>query len=231
MKKLLVGLGCAGYVCALPFLASALPARQLPIPLPAALALSFVQLALLLALAAYAGSKWTPRVALDAPFLRALAEHSPRPAGFRRAALEALAAGTVAAALAIAVVLVLRPYVPAALSQPPAAPRWLRATAMFYGGTVEEILLRWAVLPGVWLLVRRAGGGFWPANVITALIFGAAHLPSAKGMGIALTLPVLAHVVLANAVAGIVFGWMFRRRGLESAMIAHACADLWLQLL
>jgi len=26
-----------------------------------------------------------------------------------------------------------------------------------------------------------------------------------------------------------VFGWMFRRRGLEGAMVAHAAADVWLQ--
>ena len=40
---------------------------------------------------------------------------------------------------------------------------------------------------------------------------------------------VLAYVLLGNALAGVVFGWMFRRRGLEGAMIAHGAADVWLE--
>jgi hypothetical protein len=35
---------------------------------------------------------------------------------------------------------------------------------------------------------------------------------------------------IGNGVAGIVFGWTFRRRaGLEGARVAHGAADVWLQ--
>jgi membrane protease YdiL (CAAX protease family) len=34
---------------------------------------------------------------------------------------------------------------------------------------------------------------------------------------------------LLLAVIRVVFGWMFRRRGLEGAMVAHGAADVWLQ--
>src|SRR5205823_5573574 len=40
---------------------------------------------------------------------------------------------------------------------------------------------------------------------------------------------VIAHVLLGNGIAGVVFGWMFKRRGLEGAMVAHGAADVWLQ--
>jgi len=74
--------------------------------------------------------------------------------------------------------------------------------------------------------VREA---FWPANLVAALVFGALHLPSVVLLRVALTTGVLAHVLIGNAIAGAVFGWMFRRRGLEGAMVAHGAADVWLQ--
>ena len=36
------------------------------------------------------------------------------------------------------------------------------------------------------------------------------------------------YVLAANAPAGLLFGWLFRRRGLESAMLAHGAANVWL---
>jgi membrane protease YdiL (CAAX protease family) len=69
----------------------------------------------------------------------------------------------------------------------------------------------------------------WPANVLAALVFGALHFPSIALARIPLTGAVVAHVLLANGIAGVVFGWMFRRRGLEGAMVAHGSADVWLQ--
>jgi len=65
--------------------------------------------------------------------------------------------------------------------------------------------------------------------VLAALVFGALHFPSIAPARIPLTGAVIAYVLLANGIAGVVFGWMFRRRGLEGAMVAHGSADVWLQ--
>jgi len=62
--------------------------------------------------------------------------------------------------------------------------------------------------------VREA---FWPSNVAAALIFGALHLPSVAVARIPIGGAVVAHLLLGNGIAGVVFGWMFRRRGLEGA--------------
>jgi membrane protease YdiL (CAAX protease family) len=39
----------------------------------------------------------------------------------------------------------------------------------------------------------------------------------------------IAAIVGGNTVLGMTFGWLYRRRGLEAAMLAHGAADVWLQ--
>ena len=62
-----------------------------------------------------------------------------------------------------------------------------------------------------------------------ALAFGAGHLPMAAKLA-PLTAGVVARVVAYNAFAGFVFGWLYWKRGLEHAMLAHFCADLVLHV-
>jgi hypothetical protein len=101
------------------------------------------------------------------------------------------------------------------------------ATA-FYGGIVEELIARWGALSAVLRLVRRAGmkDGFQVANVAAAILFGAAHLPVVFLAGAPLTVAAVAYIIGVNGLGGLIFGWLFLRRGLESAMIAHAVADI-----
>ena len=46
-----------------------------------------------------------------------------------------------------------------------------------------------------------------------------------------LTTPIIVRSVVLNGVASATFGWLFWRRGLEAAMVAHACAHVGLQVL
>jgi membrane protease YdiL (CAAX protease family) len=38
-------------------------------------------------------------------------------------------------------------------------------------------------------------------------------------------------VILLNAVGGIIFGWLYWKKGLESAMISHFSADIVLHVI
>jgi membrane protease YdiL (CAAX protease family) len=65
----------------------------------------------------------------------------------------------------------------------------------------------------------------WLSVTLVALAFGAAHLPRWTGRpGIGPS--TLALVVLLNAVGGVLFGYLFWRRGLEAAIAAHAAANV-----
>ena len=69
----------------------------------------------------------------------------------------------------------------------------------------------------------------WTAIVITALLFGAGHLPTTAAM-LPLTPLVIARALLLNGIGGIVFGWLYWKRGLLAAMLAHFSADVVLHV-
>ena len=103
-----------------------------------------------------------------------------------------------------------------------------------YASISEEIVFRFFLLSIVaWLLshVWRAEdgilpkGAFWIANVISALIFGLAHLSGATQLGIALP-PIVAQVLLLNGLVGLGLGWLYWKYGVESAMVAHFIVDI-----
>jgi hypothetical protein len=52
-------------------------------------------------------------------------------------------------------------------------------------------------------------------------VFAAGHLPAAGAIA-PLTADVVLRILLLNAVAGFVFGWLYWKASLEAAMLAHA---------
>jgi membrane protease YdiL (CAAX protease family) len=113
-------------------------------------------------------------------------------------------------------------------------PIWKRFLAAFYGGIGEEILLRlFLVSMLVWIFGKitqseaplSRSGLVWSAIAITSIIFGLGHLP-ATSMITELTPLVVARAIVLNGIAGLVLGWLYWKRGLESATIAHFTADL-----
>jgi membrane protease YdiL (CAAX protease family) len=69
-------------------------------------------------------------------------------------------------------------------------------------------------------------GFVWLAIAVSALMFAAGHLPSASVLLGGLDVPIVAFVMGANTAFGLLFGYLYWRHGLESAMIAHAMAHL-----
>jgi membrane protease YdiL (CAAX protease family) len=106
---------------------------------------------------------------------------------------------------------------------------------VLYGGITEEVLLRWGLMTAfTWLAWRffqgKRGavrpGLTWLALAVSALLFAVGHLPAAAYFIGALTGPVVFFVIGLNTTFGLLFGWLFWRRGLESAMVAHAMTHL-----
>ena len=126
-----------------------------------------------------------------------------------------------------------------ALTQTAQPAAWKGFLASFYGGIAEEIQLRLFVMSLLaWLgsFISKTTEGkptytmFWIANILAAVLFGLGHLPTAA-MLVPLTTLVVARIVLLNSIGGIIFGWLYQTRGLESAMIAHFSADIVLHVL
>jgi len=72
--------------------------------------------------------------------------------------------------------------------------------------------------------------GVWLAIIITGVIFGLGHLGITNAMT-AITGDVILRAVLLNGALSIIYGWLYWKKGLESAMIAHFSTDIVLHLL
>jgi len=72
--------------------------------------------------------------------------------------------------------------------------------------------------------------GVWLAIIITAVLFGIGHLPITAALT-TITPSVVARAILLNGIAGIAFGWLYWKKGLESAMISHFSADIVLYVI
>jgi membrane protease YdiL (CAAX protease family) len=162
----------------------------------------------------------------------------PAPLAARRLGL-ALAIGAVAGAVVLAVLVYgLIPFEPALATRLHAragAPPWLPWALAFEASILEELLLRLFLLSSLaWALARgwrsRAVSppAAWIAIALSALAFGAIHLPS----WLAVTSPtamLVSSVLALNFAAGMVLGWVYWRWGIESAVVAHFAADMVVQ--
>lgn len=204
---------------------------------PALAVLSGVSPLLLLAVACLVGAYAAPRVGL----VSHLVDRAPGGGRWRRLRPEiglAVGIGVAGSLLVIALDVALAPFVAADLPQSSigaARPTVVDVLAyapvrFLYGGITEELLLRFGLMSalalGGWVLTGRSGetpgpGVMWAAIGISAVLFGVGHLP-ALAQSVGLTPALVARTVLLNAVAGLAFGWLYWRRSLEAAMVAHA---------
>jgi membrane protease YdiL (CAAX protease family) len=227
---------------------STLTSLDLPIPLPALIALQIVQSAILFAIIIFAGMFLASRVGLGTPILDSITR-SESASGKVRAILPlSIGLGVIASLLIIGLeVLIFQPAMLKELGDSanalnlqnaqPAA--WKGFLASFYGGIAEELLLRLFLMSLLaWLgrFVSKTQEGkptnsvFWTANILAAVLFGLGHLP-ATAMIIPLTPLVITRAIVLNGLAGVAFGWLYWERGLEAAMIAHFSADIILHVL
>ena len=65
---------------------------------------------------------------------------------------------------------------------------------------------------------------------MAALLFGLSHLPTAFGV-VPLTPVVWTYAIVLNGICGMVFGWLYWRKGLEAAMVAHFLVDIVLHVI
>ena len=183
--------------------------------------------AIFVAIAAFVGWFAAPRAGLHAPVIEAMLQRRSWQEAARGALLPALIVGAIGGAVLLA-------YGAATsdlFTQQGADMPQPLATRMLYGGVSEEIMLRWGMMSLLaWLLLRvRAprGTALWAANVGAALLFGLGHFPALFAVLPDPPMHLVALVLLANAGLGILFGWLFMRRGLECAMLAHALTHLF----
>jgi len=212
----------------------------LPVPLAVVIVVQVVQNAVLVAIAVGLGLLLATRIGLGAPLLEA--RLAGEAVGQRLRALLApsvLAGAAAGVAIVVLDLLVFAPGMPAAIATEGHPPAWQGFLASFYGGITEELFMRlflmsllawllglvWREAPG-----RPAAGAFWVANLGAAILFGLGHLPATATL-VSLTGVVILRAIVLNGIGGVVFGYLYWKRGLEAAMLAHFSADIVLHVL
>ena len=110
---------------------------------------------------------------------------------------------------------------------------WQSLLASLYGGITEEVQLRVFMMSIIaWLLGKFGPNRHWPvwaAIVLSSLLFGAGHLPTAFALW-GPTAEVIIRTLLLNGIMGLLFGWLYWRRGFCHAVVAHFSADISLHI-
>jgi membrane protease YdiL (CAAX protease family) len=249
----LFGAGLLGILSLIPYVrrqlnkavASAPEPPKLPVPVMMALAL--FQSSALLAVAVLGGLRLAPRLGLRshlASWTNGMGLQAPSDRNFRQEIAPAMIGAIITPVLIFTGEALFRPWTGEALAQmEEEQPRSFSYTLMgvLYGGITEELLMRWGVVSLVARLFwrqraeRNAEGTSPPAAVmvgaivLAALLFGVGHLPAVAAL-VALTPALIVRTVLLNAAGGIVFGYLYWKKSLEAAMVAHGGSHVVLSL-
>jgi len=183
-----------------------------------------------LLVAVLVGVLLSQRVGLAAPVASALVARGPVAEALRPQLMPGLVGGLLCGAL----LLFVARLAPPALSRLEGQFPLTAAARVLYGGITEELLVRWGLLtPLMWLFSRLTRHARSPqlgvvaaAIIVSAVLFGAGHLPAASALLHGLTPAVSAYIIGANTIFGLLAGWLFWRYGLESAMLAHVTAHV-----
>ena len=119
-------------------------------------------------------------------------------------------------------------------------PWWQGMLAILYGGITEELLVRFFGMTFiVWLLAKLTkksrenipASYFYIGMIGASILFGLGHLPATAPIVGEITALVVIRGILLNGLLGIWFGYLYWKKGLEYAMIAHMSADIFIHVL
>jgi membrane protease YdiL (CAAX protease family) len=116
-------------------------------------------------------------------------------------------------------------------------PLWQRILACFYGGIAEEILMRLFLVSLVIFIIKKIfklekcnSLVTWIAIIIISVLFGLGHLPITSAV-VEITPIVVLRAIVLNGIGGIIFGWLYWKKGFEFAIISHFSTDVVLHII
>jgi Type II CAAX prenyl endopeptidase Rce1-like len=240
--RLYIVLWLAGIAGVLSFLLVDLSAllTQLPVPVgserptitPAIKLLSLIQPTVLMSVAVLIGVALASKVSLRSPVAEAVAGNGDLGSALKPQIVPGLIGGFIGGVGIILIWLVWKPFLP-----PEFVARSVEfnkllplPTRLLYGGFTEELLLRWGLMTllvwAAWRLFQK--GRDWPrtiyfivAIVVSSVVFGLGHLPVVFLLAPRVSVALILYVIAGNSLFGLVAGYLFWKKGLESAMMAH----------
>ena len=206
---------------------------EIPTITPALKLLSLIQPAVILSVAVLVGVALASKVGLSSPVAEAAASGGNLVSAFKPQIIPGIVGGLAGGVSLILIATILKPFLsPEVLARLGEYGKVLPLpTRLLYGGIIEELLLRWGLMTllvwAPWRLFQKGRGQPKPAYfvgaiVISSVVFAIGHLPVAFMLFPELTLALTLFVIVGNSAFGLIAGYLYWKKGLESAMIAHA---------
>jgi hypothetical protein len=100
-----------------------------------------------------------------------------------------------------------------------------------YGGLTEELLIRYGFMTLViWIIFKvsknLSNTIYCTGIVLASLLFAVGHFPVVYNAESNPTISLLTYVLIGNSIAGLFFGWLYWKKGLEAAFIGHIFAHV-----
>lgn len=214
---------------------------KLPMPLHTLLFLQILQNVILFSIFIFVGLYLAKRVGLGMPILESWLEGKEAKTYLKSILGISIGLGVLVGVLLIGIDFLFsvftKPITVVQIILPP-PPIWQGFLACFYGGICEEVAMRLFFMTWlVWIFykIKKTREGkptnldVWLAIIISAILSGLGHLPITSVL-IPITPLIVVRAIILNAPAGIIFGWLYWKKGLESAMISHFSADIILHV-
>lgn len=208
---------------------------EIPTFTPALKLLSLIQPAVILFVATLVGVALAPKVGLSSPVAEAVAGGGQPGSAFKPQIIPGLVGGLAGGVAIVLTALLSKSFLPPEVNNRIAALGKILPlpTRLLYGGITEELLLRWGLMTllvwAAWRLFQKGqnkpkSAHFVVAILISSVVFGIGHLPIALLLVPQATAALIVFVIVANSLFGFIAGYLYWKRGLESAMIAHMLA-------
>ena len=230
-------IGFLGVLSTLPLIPQLLASQPEPPPIPLYVVqlVSVIQSAVLLLGMVLLGYYFAPKIKLETPIFDAFLNGNPRFEKFNTHLTPALIGGIVGGIFIIVFTQIFSGYLPTEFLAAGSNFELPWYTRLLYGGITEELLIRWGLMSffvwGSFRLTQAKGSSPRAYNyligiLLSAVVFGLGHLPAAFSLTPVVTTSLIVYIIIGNAGFGIIAGYLFWKRGLESAIIAHMVAHM-----
>lgn len=210
---------------------------EIPTITPALKLLSLIQPAVILSVAVLVGVSLASKVGLSSPAAEAAASGGNSVSAFKPQIIPGIVGGLVGGVAVVLIATMSKPFLsPQVVARIGEFGKFIPLpTRLLYGGITEEVLLRWGLMTLlVWVAWRLFQKGqdkpkpalFVSAILISSLVFGIGHLPVAFMLFPEPTLALTLFVITGNSAFGLIAGYLYWKKGLESAMVAHMLAHV-----
>jgi len=206
---------------------------------PKILLLTALQNLVLFAIVIFLGLFLSKRIGMGLPILQGVLDGKNQTKELKSILIPSISLGIIAGTLVVLINIPFNKFIPESINLETPVTIWKAFLASFYGGIAEEILLRlFLVSLFVWIIFKikkdKDGNptvfGIWFSIILAAIFFGLGHLPT-TAQTTKLTGIIIIQSIVLNGILGITFGWLYWKKGLESAIIAHFSADIVLHII